>query len=212
MNMAAPKRIYRQSARAQAAEATAARIVDAFAAQLRERWFDEIRLEGVARTAGVTVQTVIRRFGGKEGLLDAMHQRLGAEIRRRREVAAGDSAGAVASLIDDYEEVGDLVLRTLAQEDRYPAVRAMTDIGRAMHRTWIATAFAPWLEPMAPDARRRATDALVVAGDIYVWKLLRRDMERPLTEYRALVEKMCAAALAVPPERLFNLPAAGDHK
>jgi AcrR family transcriptional regulator len=212
MNIAAPKRIYRQSARAQAAEATAARILDAFAAQLRERWFDEIRLEEVARAAGVTVQTIIRRFGGKEGLLDAMHQRLGAEIRRRREVAPGDASGAVASLIEDYEEVGDLVLRTLAQEDRYPAVRAMTDIGRAMHRTWITTAFAPWLEPMAPDARRRATDALVVAGDIYVWKLLRRDMGRPLTEYRALVEKMCAAGLGVPPERLFNLPAAGDHE
>jgi len=212
MNVAPPKRTYRQSARAEAAEATAARILDAFAAALRERWFDEIRLDDIAREAGVTVQTVIRRFGSKEGLLDAMHERLGSEIRQRREVAAGDAAGAVASIVEDYEQVGDLVIRSLAQEDRYPAVKAMTDIGRAMHREWIERAFAPWLEPMAADARRRASDALVVAGDIYVWKLLRRDMGRPLAEYRALVETMCAAALGLSPERLFNPSNRGESE
>lgn len=212
MNMAAPKRVYRQSARAAAAEATANRILDAFAAQLRERWFDEIRLEEIAREAGVTVQTVIRRFGGKEGLLDAMHERLGAEIRQRREVAPGDAVGAVASIVEDYEEIGDLIMRTLAQEDRYPAVRAMTDIGRTQHREWIGRAFEPWLEPLAPEARRRAHDALVVAGDIYVWKLIRRDMKRPVAEYRALMEKMCAAALGVAAERLFPTAPSGDRK
>lgn len=208
--MAVPKRTYRQSARAQAAEATAARILDVFAAALRERWFDEIRLDEVARDAGVTVQTVIRRFGSKEGLLDAMHERLGTEIRQRRDVAAGDVDGAVASIVEDYEKVGDLVMRSLAQEERYAAVKAMTDLGRAMHREWISKAFEPWLERMAPDSRRRAVDALVVAGDIYVWKLLRRDMGRPLEEYRALVETMCAAAIGVPPERLFNRKTSGD--
>jgi AcrR family transcriptional regulator len=204
MNVAVPKRAYRQSARALAAEATGERILDAFGRQLRERWFDEIRLDDIAHEAGVTIQTVLRRFGSKEGLLDAMHERLGSEIRQRREVEPGDVTGAVASLIDDYEKVGDLVMRSLAQEDRYAAVRAMTDVGRAMHRAWIANAFEPRLERMTPDARRRATDALVVAGDIYVWKLLRRDMKRPVAEYRALVETMCAAAVGVPREQLFG--------
>jgi AcrR family transcriptional regulator len=204
MNMAAPKRAYRQSARAVAAKATGERILETFARHLRERWFDEIRLEDVARESGVTIQTVIRRFGSKEGLLDAMHQRLGAEIRQRREVRSGDVAGAIGSIVEDYEKVGDLILRTLAQEDRYAAIRAMTDIGRAMHREWIANACAPWLRKMPPEDRRRATDALVVAGDIYLWKLIRRDMQRPVEEYKALVEKMCAAALGVSPERMFN--------
>lgn len=210
MNIAVPRRAYRQSARAAAAEATGERILDAFAAQLRERWYDEIRLEEVARDAGVTVQTVLRRFGSKERLLDAMHERLGREIRGRREVRSGDVCGAIDSLVEDYEEVGDLVMRTLAQEDRYPACRKMTDIGRAMHRAWIGKAFEPWLEAMAPEDRRRATDALVVAGDIYVWKLIRKDMKRPVAEYRALVENMCAAAIGVPPERLAQ--SAGERK
>jgi AcrR family transcriptional regulator len=210
MNVATPKRVYRQSARALAAEATGERILDAFANQLRERWFDEIRLEEVAREAGVTIQTVIRRFSSKEGLLDAMHQRLGSEIRQRREVEAGDVDGAIASLIEDYEEVGDLVMRTLAQEDRYAAVMAITDIGRSMHREWISKAFKPWLDGMSRDDRRRATDALVVAGDIYVWKLVRKDMKRPVAEYQALMETMCAAAVGLSPEQIFTKPAPGD--
>lgn len=203
MNMVSSRRAYRQSARARAAEETGERILDAFAQHLRERWFDEIRLEEVARDAGVAVQTVIRRFGSKEGLLDAMHERLGDEIRQRREVKPGDAAAAVASIVEDYETVGDLIMRTLAQEDRYPSVRKMTDIGRAMHREWMAGAFAPWLDRMAPTARRNATDALVVAGDIYVWKLIRRDMRRPVEEYKTLMEKLCASALGVSPKQLF---------
>ncbi len=211
MNVAAPKRVYRQSARALAAEATGERILNAFTKQFRERWFDEIRLEEVAREAGVTIQTVIRRFGSKEGLLDAMHQRLGSEIRQRREVEAGDVDGAIASLIEDYEEVGDLVMRTLAQEDRYAAVKAITDIGRSMHRKWISKAFEPWLDRMPlEDDRHRAIDALVVAGDIYVWKLVRKDMKRPVAEYQALMETMCAAAVGLSPEQIFTKPALGD--
>lgn len=204
MNIVSPRRTYRQSARALAAEATAQRIIEAFDRQLRERWFDEIRLEDVAQGAGVTIQTVIRRFGGKEGLLDAMHDQLGTEIRQRREVEAGDATAAISAIVEDYEQIGDLIIRTLAQEDRYPAVRKMTDAGRDMHRQWIAGAFNPWLEALDEEARRRATDALVVAGDIYVWKLVRRDMGRPVVEYRGLVESLCAAALGVPVSRLLE--------
>lgn len=210
MKMLETKRAYRQSARAQAAEATGQRILDAFADHLREKWFDEIRLEDVARQAGVSAQTVIRRFGGKEGLLEAMHERLGGEIRRRREVEPGDVRGAIGSIVEDYELVGDLILRTLAQEDRYAPVKAMTDIGRRMHREWITRAFEPWLDRLPGDDRRHAIDALVVAGDIYNWKLIRRDMKRPISEYRALVERMCAAALGIPPERMFGTSACGD--
>jgi AcrR family transcriptional regulator len=199
MNIESPtKRAYRQSARAQAAEETAERILDAFAARVRDGWFEEIRLDDVAREAGVTVQTVIRRFGGKEGLLDATRDRLASEIESRRTVTPGDVTGAVGVLITDYETVGDMVMRMLAQEDRYPAVRRTTDLGRAFHRSWLAAAFAPWLDTMSADDAQRRLDALVVATDVYVWKLLRRDMGRPLPEYRDRVEAMIAAALFAP--------------
>ncbi|QDP20262.1 TetR/AcrR family transcriptional regulator [Sphingomonas xanthus] len=212
MNISTPRRAYRQSARALAAEETGERILDAFAAELRQNWFDEIKLEDVARDAGVTVQTVIRRFGGKEQLLAAVHDRMGAQILQRREVRPGDAAGVISALVKDYEEIGELVLRSLAQEDRYPAMRAMTDIGRAMHRQWMAAAFEPWLGPMSEEDRRRALDGLVVAGDIYVWKLIRTDLGRPLSEYRDLVEKLCSAAVGIDRAALFKHPETGTLK
>jgi AcrR family transcriptional regulator len=204
MNANSPKRAYRQSARALAAEATAERILDAFQMQMEERWFDEIRLEDIARAAGVSVQTVIRRFGTKEGLLEALQLRIAAVVSASRDVPEGDANAAVTSLIEDYEEHGDVVLRILAQEDRFPACRAVTDFGRREHRKWIAKAFAPWLRPIDPAARLQAKDALVIAGDLYVWKLVRRDMRRSISEWRAIMETMLAAAVHVAPGDLFR--------
>jgi AcrR family transcriptional regulator len=201
------KRPYRQTARAAAAEATAQRILDAFTARLGDRWFDEITLDQVAQDAGVTVQTVIRRFGGKEGLLDAAHQRFGTEIRRRRDVRQGDAARALDAIVEDYEAIGDLIIRVLAQEDRYAPLRAVSDIGRAFHRAWVGEIFAPWLRRLPEPDRRSAHDALVVATDIYVWKLVRRDMNRSRAELRAIMARMIAAALRVPERDLFEQPA-----
>jgi AcrR family transcriptional regulator len=204
MNIDSPKRAYRQSARALATEANAERILDAFQVQMQERWFDEIRLEDIARLAEVTSQTVIRRFGSKEGLLDALQQRIGLVVSQRRDVPEGAVGTAVTSLIDDYEVHGDIVMRLLAQEDRFPACRAVTDIGRREHRKWIVKAFAPWLRRL-PDAERQgAEDALVVAGDLYVWKLVRRDMRRSIPEYRRILETMLAAAVGVGRAELFE--------
>lgn len=211
MNVESPKRPYRQSARARATEETGRRIVDAFVAQFRARWFDEIRLEDVAGAADVAVQTVLRRFGSKEGLLGAMQERMNEEIIQRRTVTPGDHAGAIDALIEDYEEIGELIMRMLAQEDKYPALRAFTDSGRAFHRDWIASAFAPALARLTEGVRRRAIDALVVAGDIYVWRLIRKDMARPIAEYRALLEIMCAAALGVAREEIFDTVSGDDE-
>jgi AcrR family transcriptional regulator len=196
---AAPRRAYRLGLRAQAAEAASNRVLAAFQTRLQDSWFDEIRLEDVARDAGVSVQTVIRRFGGKEGLLDAAQEQLGREILARRATPRGDVDEAIRVLLADYEASGDLVMRALAQEDRYPAIRRVTDFGRAGHRRWLAEVFATQLEGLAPETARQRLDALVAATDVYVWKLLRRDMGRPLAEVRALMDRFIRAALGAQP-------------
>jgi len=190
-----PKRAYNQGARARAAEATAERIVDVFRRRICADWFDEITLEQIAREAEVTVPTVVRRFGGKEGLLDATQQRLSEEILARRSIRAGDVDAALNVLIEDYESTGDLVMRVLSQEDRHPPFRAMADVGRRFHRAWIDEVFAPWLKGLSPADHQARLDALVCATDLYIWKLACRDMGRTPAEARALMAALVQGVL-----------------
>lgn len=197
-------RSYNQTARAKAAEETGERIVRAFMARMQGGWFDEIRLEDVASDAEVSVQTVIRRFGGKEGLLDASHARMREEILSGRELPAGDVGRALDAIIQEYETQGELVMRALAQEDRYPQIKIMTNEGRATHRQWVGEVFAPWLATLDSAERAHAHDRLVIAVDLYVWKLLRVDMKRSLEDLRRAMLEMAAAALDTTPQALLE--------
>jgi len=195
-------RSYRQTARAKAAEETGRRIVAAFVARMEAGWFDEIRLDDVARDAGVTVQTVIRRFGSKEGLLDASRKTMHEEILDWRAHPVGDVGRAIDIIIEEYEQRGDLVMRMLAQEDRFEAVRTMTEQGRMTHREWVGQVFAPWLDRLEGENLRDVHDRLVIALDIYVWKLLRLDMKRGKSAVRAAMLSMAANALSLTPDAL----------
>jgi AcrR family transcriptional regulator len=190
-------RQYRQDARAASAAATAERILDAFIALARERWLDEVTLDEVARDAGVTVQTVIRRFGGKDGLLDAAAERMGRQIQAVRETAPGRIAEGIAALLRDYEETGDMVVRLLAQELRYPALRPLMDRGRAWHKEWLEGLFAPFLEPLGQADRERRVAQLVIMTDVYAWQLLRRDQGRSTAEAREIIEEGVRAIASI---------------
>lgn len=173
---AAAKRPYRQGARAAEAAETGRRIIEAALALYAERWVDQLTLDEVAARAGVTPQTVLRRFGSKEGLLAAAGDELERQVTAQRSAApVGDVAGAIRNLFDHYEEVGDLVLRALAQEGRYPPLRALMDRGRRFHHAWVARTFGPLLAETIGQERERRLAQLVVVTDVYVWKLLRRD-------------------------------------
>src|SRR4051812_39427567 len=131
-------RRYTQDARARSAEDTARRIVEAFLARLMDQWFDEITLDRIAEDAGVTVQTVVRRFGGKEGLLARSVGTLSAQINAQRATPPDDIRGAVRNLVADYERTGDAVIRLLALEPRPPAIKETLEFGRGEHRRWVA--------------------------------------------------------------------------
>jgi len=189
-------RPYAQGARALSAEATARRVVDAFLARLSTQWFDEITLDLVAADARVSVQTVVRRFGGKEGLLSSAVKVMGAQITARRAAPAGDVSRLVRNLVEDYERTGDAVIRLLALESRHASLRVVLEYGRGEHRGWVETGFAQALARLDAAARRRAVDSLVVATDVYAWKLLRRDMARSGAATTATMEGMVRATLA----------------
>jgi AcrR family transcriptional regulator len=171
------KRPYRMGARAEAAAETGRRILSAVVELHMERFFDQVSLEDVAERAGVTVQTVIRRFGSKQRLIEAATEAANSEVTHQRDQApVGDIEGAVRNLVDHYEEWGDGVLRLLAQEERVAAFRSVTDTGRTLHYEWVERVFAPLLAKRAGQARRRLLAELIAICDVYFWKLLRRDL------------------------------------
>jgi AcrR family transcriptional regulator len=169
---------YRMTARAESATATGERILDAAVEVFWERPTDQISLDEVARRAEVSVQTVIRRFGGKDGLFAVAAEREAAAIGRQRDQApVGDVPGAVRVLLDHYEEFGDRVLKMLAEQERVPALREIVAGGRQLHREWCERVFATTLAAWAGVDRQRRLAQLVAVCDVYMWKLLRRDAE-----------------------------------
>jgi AcrR family transcriptional regulator len=193
--MSASVRPYRQNARAAATNDTRRRIVEAFEAALRDRWMDDVTLDQVAAAAGTTRRTVIRLYGGKEGLLKAYSENIFKEVLGRRALPRRPVPNQVArALIADYEVVGDLLIRLLAQEDRHPVLGTFLHPGRTRHRAWIADVFASAL-PTGPAAREARITQLVIATDVYSWKLLRRDLHLPVETTEALIGDMIAKLL-----------------
>lgn len=168
------KRGYVQNARARAAEETGERIIAAAFARFLVSWYDDVTLDQIAADANVTVQTVIRRFGSKEGVLRAIAESEAVRVQAERATEAGDLGRAVDHLVDHYERIGDVVMHLLRQEQRVAPYAEMTAEGRRVHLTWCRSVFAPWLDGRTGVDRRRREAQLVAICDVYTWHVLRR--------------------------------------
>ena len=174
------------TARAEAAERTRVAILDAAVHLATTRLLAHISLDDIASEAGVSVQTVLRRFGSRAGLIDAATAHAGREVGRgatgpgRRHRGGGEARGGLTTSAGATAWV-----LLLAQETTDPQVRRITDNGRRLHREWVERVFAPYL-PTPPAPREALVDLLAVATDVYTWKLLRRDrgLDRTATEHR----------------------------
>jgi AcrR family transcriptional regulator len=195
--MKSATRPYRMGARAESTAATRRAIADAWLALFAERHYDELTLDMVAARAGTTVQTVIRHYGSKDELFAAVLEEFAAdEAARRAATPVGDVGAAVRSIVARYDEIGGIVLRGLAQEDRLPALGEAIAQGRAIHREWVARTFAPLLDRRAGAERRRLHAQLVVLTDIYTWKLLRRDQGFGRRQTEAAMTEMIEGLIA----------------
>lgn len=184
-----PKRQYRMEARARRAEETALRIREVALERFLSRSYDEVTLVEIAAAAGVTVPTLISHFGRKEDLFAAALEDWGGRmIERREEAPVGDHAGAIRNLLDHYEAAGDRILHLLAEEDRFPTVRAITDEGRKFHREWVERVFEPDLRQLRGARRERLAAQLVVATDLFTCrKLMRQDMKMSRRQAEAAI-------------------------
>jgi AcrR family transcriptional regulator len=187
------------SARAEAANATAERLLAAAWRHFATRPYEQVRLREIAAEAGVTVQTLHLRFHSKDELLGAAYAWFGRqEIASRPPAPAADVAAALTLLFDRYEEHGPAVLRMLSQEERIPAIKRMTDAGRAYHRHWVQTTFGPQLDGLAGESYERRLAAILLATDLLAWKLLRQDMQLDREGSERVVVEMIGS---LPPAR-----------
>lgn len=183
-------RSYTMSARAHSTRATGERILEAGLARFSTDYYDDVTLDAIAADAGVTVQTVIRRFGSKEGLVRALADSERAIVSAQRgEAPTGDIDGAIENLVEHYEQEGELAMLLLRQEEQVPALGEAAASGKQLHAEWVARVFAPWLDESPEAARRLLQAQLTAICDVYTWHLLRRrsGLSRAETQ-QALIE------------------------
>ena len=183
----------RQLAKAATRDAIIDAAIDTFEA---ERTFS-VTLPAIAERADVTVKTLLRHFGNRDALIDAAWQRLFDDIRAEREPPPDDPAAALDVLIEHYERRGTMVLATLAQEDSDSRAERMNNVGRLGHRAWVEAVFGSRL-PEQKAERERLIDVLVVATDVYTWKLLRQDRGLSVSDVSDRMLLMTEALLSVP--------------
>ena len=80
--------------------------------------YDQVTLDGVARAAGTSRQTVLRHFGSKDELAVAVVDWQLPHEESARRVEPGDVVAAVRHLVDRYEAMGDANVRMLELEGR----------------------------------------------------------------------------------------------
>src|SRR5258707_739610 len=88
--------------------------------------FDRVTLAAVAQAAEVTIPTLQRRFGDKEGLFAACGQRMRTRVE-------GQRGACVAELVAHYELEGERIWHLLRQEDDLPLLERALDHGRRVH-------------------------------------------------------------------------------
>lgn len=183
------ERAYNQTLRAQKTQDAEERILGEAERLFATEPFDRVTLDAVARAAGVSIPTLQRRFGSKDGLFAACGDRMRAGVQRQRGAPpAGDVPAAVKELVAHYEAEGAMVWHFLRQEPDVPALGPALAEGRAMHRAWVVTVFGKRL--------RAEIDALVAVTDLFTWKLLRIDLGRSRDEVESTITAMALALIA----------------
>lgn len=178
------QRTYTMRARARSTAETRERILSAGMALWGERLTLSIGLADVAERAQVTVRTVLRHFGSRDGLFEALADFAREIVVAERQAPVGEVSAAARIIVDHYELRGDVVLRMLEEANADERIAAFAARGRLLHREWVRTVFAPQLEQS--DDPAVLEDLLAVATDVYTWKLMRRDagLSRVRTEKR----------------------------
>lgn len=181
-------RAYVQRDRAAAVQRTREAILEAAVGLGYRQPLAQVTLPAIAAEARVSVQTLLRQFGSRDGVIDAAVAWARPEVLAERTADADDVEASLAAIVDHYERVGDGVLLLLGQESWEPVAARVTSPGKRLHREWVEKVF--------PARPAEIHDLLVVATDVYAWKLLRRDRGLSRDDTLARVTAMVEAVIA----------------
>jgi AcrR family transcriptional regulator len=118
-------RTYEQRARAEEAERTRARIIEAVFERLREAPAERVSIDRIARMAGVARSTVYAIFGSRSGLFDAVARELANRSGYARLVDAKHQPDARDHLRAGMRAATEMFA---ANRDTYRALRSMAQL------------------------------------------------------------------------------------
>lgn len=194
----AEARPYRMRVRAERTATTRTRVLEAVVALGLEELDLDPTLDRIAARAAVSVQTVLRHFGSREALLDAALESARRSVAQERLPTGGGVDAAIAVLLSHYARWGAFSLAVLAREGDDPRAAAITDGGRRLHRAWVDEVFADHLPAGDTEGRDALVDLLVVATDVFTWKLLHLDRGLPVDVVHVRMRTLTDAILARP--------------
>jgi AcrR family transcriptional regulator len=118
-------RPYEQRARAEEAERTRMRIIEAVFTRLREAPAKRIAIDQIAQMAGVARSTVYAIFGSRSGLFDAVGRELAARSGYARLLDAKHQPDARKHLRTGFRAASEMLA---ANRDIYRALRSMAQL------------------------------------------------------------------------------------
>lgn len=184
-------RAYRMTTRAAAAAQTADKILIATKELVAVKAFADITLADIAARSGVTVQTILRRFGDKDSVFAAAVAHFAAEVHARRGDAVPNNLDdIVTNLVWHYEEWGPLMIKMLGERTASPAVADAVAAGKRYHRDWCQAVFPDALAQLGAPRRSRRLAQLVAMCDLRTWELLRIDSGLNCEETIAALHEM----------------------
>jgi AcrR family transcriptional regulator len=187
MKLPEKKRAYHMAARAEKVALNDKRIMDATIELWLETSLLELTLENIALRSGVTVRTILRKFGSREGLLKACIDNMGDRLTQKRlQAKPGNLDEIVDILLEEYEHMGDALTRTLTVEYEFPSTHEMLKKARKIHRDWCALVFEPYLPSKLSGKYEMVLSAFITGTEFYLWKLLRKDLGKSQKECRQI--------------------------
>src|SRR5262249_6898984 len=196
------RQAYRMSARAQDMAETRERIVRAMLKLGFEQAYEDITLASIAREAHVSHQTVLNHFDSKEGVTSAAAEIVSGEtIAARNKAVPGDVTVAIHVLVGEYDQLGEPGVRWARRAYGLGAVARPRDAERGGHQQGLERRFGAALPPPAPP-RTGAIHSLHAATDVYIWKLLRRDLRLTRDETEAIMVNLVNGVLGDRSSRL----------